>query len=221
MVWRGAAGYLPRMPDPATFALFAAASFVLVIIPGPAVIYIVTRSVDQGRSAGVVSMLGVETGGLVHVLAATIGISALVASSAAAFGVLKWAGAAYLVYLGVRRIVRPDEGGDERAPTSPRRMFAQGMVVQGLNPKVAIFFLAFLPQFADPDAGPIAPQILVLGIVFTLIAGLCDGTWALVAGTVGPRLKRSARGSRRLARVSGGIYVGLGLVTAFAGRAKA
>jgi threonine/homoserine/homoserine lactone efflux protein len=208
------------MPDPSTFAIFALASFVLVIIPGPAVIYIVTRSVDQGRSAGIVSMLGVETGGLVHVVAATIGISALVASSAAAFGVLKWAGAAYLVYIGVRRIMRPDEGESERDPTSPRRMFAQGMVVQGLNPKVAIFFLAFLPQFVNPDAGAIAPQILVLGILFTLIAATCDGAWALFAGTVGPRLKRSAGASRRLARVSGGIYIGLGLVTAFAGRTK-
>ena len=204
------------MPDPTTLLLFARASLALLAVPGPAVIYMVTRSVDQGRAAGIVSVLGVETGGLVHVVAATVGLSALVASSAAAFGVLKSAGAGYLVYLGVRRIVWPDEGGDGRDPSS-RRMFAQGMVVQGLNPKVAIFFLAFLPQFVDPDAGAIAPQILVLGIVFTLIAGLCDGAWALLAGTVGPRLRRSASGSRRLARVSGGIYIGLGITAALAG----
>src|SRR3954469_4168997 len=105
--------YSPAMPDPATFAMFAFASFVLIIVPGPAVVYIVTRSVDQGRSAGLVSMLGIEAGGLVHVAAATLGISAIVASSATAFGVLKWAGAAYLVFLGVRRIVRPDDEVEE------------------------------------------------------------------------------------------------------------
>jgi threonine/homoserine/homoserine lactone efflux protein len=208
------------MPDPTTFAIFALASFVLVIVPGPAVIYIVTRSVDQGRSAGVVSMFGIETGGLVHVAAATLGISALVASSAAAFGVLKWAGAAYLVYLGVRRIMSPDDPLTERDPTPRRQMFAQGVLVQALNPKVAIFFLAFLPQFVNPDAGPIAPQVAVLGVLFVVIAGLCDGAWALLAGTVGPRLKGSARAGRRLARISGGIYIGLGLVTALAGRTK-
>src|SRR5215208_2575248 len=113
----------------------ALARFVLVIVPGPAVIYIVTRSIDQGRAAGVVSMAGVETGGLVHVAAATVGISALVASSAAAFGVLKWAGAAYLVYLGVRRILEPEDPLAESEPTPRRRMFAQGVLVQALNPK--------------------------------------------------------------------------------------
>src|SRR4051812_29925450 len=110
MVSGRAPGYVATaMPDPATFALFALASFVLIIIPGPAVIYIVTRSVDQGRAAGLVSMLGIEAGGLVHVAAATIGVSALVASSAVAFSTLKWVGAVYLVFLGVRRIMRPDE----------------------------------------------------------------------------------------------------------------
>jgi len=208
------------MPDPATFAIFALASFLLVIVPGPAVIYIVTRSVDQGRAAGIVSMLGIEAGGLVHVAAATVGISALDASSAAAFSTLKWLGAAYLVYLGVRRIVRPDDGEADRDVTSRQRMFAEGVVVQGLNPKVAIFFLAFLPQFVDPGAGPIAPQVAVLGVLFVAIALVCDGAWALTAGTLGPRLKQSARASRHLSRVSGGIYIGLGVVTAFAGRTK-
>lgn len=212
--------YGPAMPDPATFAIFAFASFVLIIIPGPAVIYIVTRSVDQGRAAGLVSMLGIEAGALIHVAAATLGISALVASSATAFGTLKWAGAAYLVYLGVRRIMSPADELIERDPTAHRRIFAQGVLVNALNPKVAIFFLAFLPQFIDPDAGAIAPQVAVLGVMFVAIAAVCDGAWALLVGAVGPRLKRSARASRRLSRVSGGIYIGLGVVTALAGRTK-
>src|SRR4051812_26817269 len=120
------------MPDPQTFAIFALASFLLIIVPGPAVIYIVTRSVDQGRAARLVSMLGIEAGGLVQLAAATLGISAIVASSAAAFSVLKWAGAAYLVFLGVRRILRPEEEAEERAPVSHQRIFTQGIIVNAL-----------------------------------------------------------------------------------------
>lgn len=155
-----------------------------------------------------------------HVAAATLGISAIVASSAAAFGVLKWAGAAYLVLLGIRRIMDPDEERDARDPASHQRIFAQGIVVNALNPKVAIFFLAFLPQFIDPDSGPVAPQVAALGALFVAIAVVCDGSWALLAGSLGPRLRRSAGASRRLARFSGGIYIGLGVVTALAGRTK-
>ena len=149
------------MPDLSTFALFAATSFLILVVPGPAVLFIVTRSLEQGPRAGLVSMLGVETGGLVHVAFATAGLSALLASSTAAFNVVKYAGAAYLIWLGVTRLLRRHEfePAATREPTSHARLFRQGVIVNVLNPKVTIFFLAFLPQFGD---GPL--ELLVLGL---------------------------------------------------------
>src|SRR3954454_20737057 len=171
------------MPDLATLALFAAASAALIIVPGPSVIYIVARSVDQGRGAGLVSAFGVQAGGLVHVAAGTLGgASAVIAASAEAFTVLKVVGAIYLVFLGVKRLREgavPAGGG--APPASRRRLFTQGVVVNVLNPKTAIFFVAFLPQFADPSRGPVAPQLAVLGMIFVVIAFFSDSTWALVA----------------------------------------
>ena len=141
------------MPDASTFLLFAAASLAFLAIPGPSVFYIVTRSLAQGRRAGVTSMLGVQLGGMVHVVAAAFGVSALIASSATAFTIVKYAGAAYLVLLGLRKLFARDEGDPEpepRGPVTMRRLFWQGAVVNILNPKTALFFLAFLPQFVDP-----------------------------------------------------------------------
>jgi threonine/homoserine/homoserine lactone efflux protein len=201
------------MPELHTFAIFALASAAFVAVPGPSVIYIVSRSLAEGRAAGVVSALGIQTGGLVHVLAATVGVSALLASSAVAFSVVKYAGAAYLIYLGIRKLLEGD------APPPPedgvredrRRLYWQGVVVNSLNPKTALFFLAFLPQFVDPDRGAVAPQVLALGVLFLVIAMLSDSTYALVAGSV-----RGWLGERRgaLARVSGCSYLGLGLLAA-------
>src|SRR5205814_3246831 len=134
------------MPGPSTLALFCAAALALAVVPGPAVTYIVTQSVDKGRRAGLFSAFGVATGGLVHVAAATAGLSALLASSASAFTVVKLVGAAYLIALGLLRIFR---GADEESPTAPaaaRRLFLNGVLVNVLNPKTALFFLAFLPQ---------------------------------------------------------------------------
>src|SRR3954466_171920 len=136
------------MPGLSTIALFSLAAVALAVVPGPAVAYIVTQSVDKGRRAGLFSALGVATGGSVHVAAATIGLSALIASSAAAFTVVKLVGAAYLIVVGIRRILsRDDEAAVETAPSSIRQLYAQGVVVNVLNPKTALFFLAFLPQF--------------------------------------------------------------------------
>jgi len=201
-----------RLLLPATLALFAAASLAFVAVPGPSVIYIVSRSLAEGRTAGIVSALGIQTGGLVHVTAATIGVSALLASSATAFSVVKYAGAAYLIAIGIRRLLdgdlhEPEEGG--RADR--RRLYWQGVVVNSLNPKTALFFLAFLPQFVDPDRGAVAPQVLVLGVLFIALATLSDSTYALVAGSVRPWL-----GERRkaLARLTGCSYVGLGVLAA-------
>jgi threonine/homoserine/homoserine lactone efflux protein len=212
-----------HMPDATTFALFAAASLAFLAIPGPSVFYIVTRGLAQGRRAGVTSMLGVQAGGLVHVVAAAFGVSALIASSATAFTVVKYAGAAYLVLLGVRKLLARDDGDAEPEPvgrSSASRLFWQGVLVNVLNPKTALFFLAFLPQFVDPAAGPVAPQMLVLGTMLVGLGVLSDGTYALVAARAGQSLRRAAARRRRLERLSGGVFVCLGVVAALAGEPR-
>jgi threonine/homoserine/homoserine lactone efflux protein len=206
------------MPDATTFALFAVACLAFLAIPGPSVFYIVTRSLVQGRRAGVTSMLGVQAGGLVHVVAAAFGLSALIASSAAAFTVVKYVGAAYLVFLGLRKLLgrEPDEPDVVGGPASTARLFAHGVVVNVLNPKTALFFLAFLPQFVDPSAGPVAPQMLVLGLTLICLGVLSDGTYALLAAGAGNHL----RNRRRLERLGGGVFVGLGVFAALAGEPR-
>jgi threonine/homoserine/homoserine lactone efflux protein len=215
------------MPDASTFLLFAAASLAFLAIPGPSVFYIVTRSLAQGRRAGITSMMGVQVGGLVHVAAAAVGVSALIASSAEAFTVVKYAGAAYLIFLGVRKLLAgAGAGADDDADPEPRgqaplnRLFWHGVVVNVLNPKTALFFLAFLPQFIDPADGPVAPQMLVLGTMLVGLGVMSDGTYALVAARAGRRLRRAASARRLLDRLSGGVFVGLGLVAALAGEPR-
>jgi threonine/homoserine/homoserine lactone efflux protein len=204
------------MPDLATLAVFCAAAVALAVVPGPAVLYIVTQSVDQGRIAGLVSALGIGAGSLVHVAAATIGLSSLLASSATAFGVVKYAGAAYLVFLGVRRLLTRDEADviDAAPPRSHRRLFRDGVVVNVLNPKTALFFLAFLPQFVDPDGTAAPVQVFVLGLVWTVIALSSDSLWAVTAGTLGGWLKRSRAYLAVRRWVSGVVFVALGLSAA-------
>jgi threonine/homoserine/homoserine lactone efflux protein len=210
------------MPTWATLGLFALAALALLVVPGPSVLYIVTQSVRDGRRAGLVSVLGIQTGALVHVTAAAIGLSALIASSAKAFDALKFAGAAYLIFIGVRRLLGRDEVdvSDPRGQAELSRLYAQGIVVNVLNPKTALFFLALLPQFVDPARGPVVVQVLVLGLFFVALALVSDGLWALVAGTFGDRL----RGSRAFARVqryvSGSVFLGLGVAAAFAAPAR-
>jgi threonine/homoserine/homoserine lactone efflux protein len=211
------------MPDATTFALFAAACLAFLVIPGPSVFYIVTRSLVQGRRAGVTSMLGVQAGGLVHVVAAAFGVSALIASSAAAFTVVKYAGAAYLVFLGLRKLLGRDHEALEDVPrgsASPAHLFTHGVIVNVLNPKTALFFLAFLPQFVDPSAGPVAPQMLVLGTMLVCIGVLSDGTYALLAAGAGNKLRSAVATRRKLERISGGVFVGLGVVAALAGEPR-
>jgi threonine/homoserine/homoserine lactone efflux protein len=209
------------MPDATTLALFAAACLAFLAIPGPSVFYVVTRSLVQGRRAGLTSMLGVQAGGLVHVVAAAFGVSALIASSAAAFSVVKYAGAAYLVFLGLRKLLGRDaeEDVEPRGPASNARLFGHGVIVNVLNPKTALFFLAFLPQFVDPGA-PVAPQMLVLGVMLVCIGTLSDGTYALLAAGAGNRLRSATAVRRRLDRISGGVFVGLGVFAALAGEPR-
>jgi threonine/homoserine/homoserine lactone efflux protein len=212
------------MPDPSTLALFAAAALALIVVPGPAVLYIVSQGLESGRVGGVVSALGIAVGGLVHVLAAAVGISSLVVSSAAAFTVVKWAGAAYLVALGLRRLLVREGHVQGTVPgtreRSLRRIFWQGAIVNVLNPKTALFFLAFLPQFVDVGAGAVGLQVVVLGLAFVGLALVCDSGWGLAAGTASGWL----RGSRRLLRTqryaTGGVLVGLGVATALSGTRK-
>jgi threonine/homoserine/homoserine lactone efflux protein len=204
------------MPDSTTLALFAAATAALLLVPGPSVLFIVARTLEHGRRGGLVSMLGVEAGALLHVAAATVGVSALVAASPAALLVVKLAGAAYLLAMGVRAFRRPHEIASAAAADagcSPGRLFRQGVLVDALNPKTAMFFLAFLPQFVDPGAGAVAGQTLVLGLCFVALATLSDGGYALLAGAVAERLRRSAVARDRLRRVSGAAYLGLGALT--------
>jgi threonine/homoserine/homoserine lactone efflux protein len=210
-------------PDAGTFALFLVAALALLVVPGPAVVYIVAQSIDQGRVAGLVSTLGIGTGGLVHVAAAAIGLSALLVSSAEAYAVVKYAGAAYLIFLGVRRLLGRDEPADPsmHRRKSLGRLFRQGVVVNVLNPKTALFFFAFLPQFVDVDEGAVGVQIALLGLVFILLGLLSDGTYAIVAGS----LSRYLRGNERVLRiqryVSGTVFVSLGVLTALAARKPA
>lgn len=210
------------MPDPSRLAFFVGASLLLLVVPGPAVLYIVTQSVSHGRRAGIVAVAGITTGTLVHIAAATVGLSALLASSAVAFDAVKYLGAAYLVVMGIRRLagLEPDLELQARPSRSLGRLYRQGIVVNTLNPKTALFFLAFLPQFVDPEAGAAWAQILLLGILFACLGFLSDGTWALVAGTLGERLRRSARFPRIQRYVSGSVFVGLGAAAALSGPVK-
>ena len=207
------------MIEPSTLGVFAAAAFLLLMTPGPAVLYIVTRSVEQGRRAGLVSVLGICTGTLAHVAAAALGISALLVASTHAFNVLRYLGAAYLIVLGIRALSKREMAagavGEPRA--SLRRIFAQGMIVNVLNPHTALFFFAFLPQFVDPSKGAVGWQIVTLGLFFILMSAMTDAVWAIGAGTAGHWIRRNRRFARIQRYVTGGALIGLGAAAAASG----
>lgn len=209
------------MPEAHTLALFVPVALGLLVVPGPAVLYIVTRSIDQGRTAGLVSVMGIHVGSLVHVAAAAFGLSAILLSSSLAFGVVKYAGAAYLIALGVRKLLSTKDDGlriDEDAPRrSLARVFTQGVIVNVLNPKTALFFLALLPQFVDVDRGTVWLQMVVLGLAFIALGIVSDGAYALVAARAGGWLRSSDRFHRVQRYVTGGIYVSLGAAAALTG----
>lgn len=210
------------IPDGTTLIVFLGASLVLLVTPGPAVFYIVARSIDQGKLAGMVSTLGVAAGSCVHIVAAALGISALIASSAVAFNVIKLVGAAYLIYLGVRKFLVPDPV--ETNVTVERRrlreIFVQGVIVNVFNPKTALFFLAFLPQFIDVAKGQVALQMILLGLIFALLGVLSDGTYAVAAGSFGQWLKARAGVLRAQRYFAGSVFITLGLLTAATGSGK-
>jgi threonine/homoserine/homoserine lactone efflux protein len=207
------------IPSHSALVLFVSASFVFLVIPGPAVFYVVGRSIGQGRAAGLVSVLGIHVGTLIHVAAAAVGLSALLASSAAAFAVVKYMGAAYLIYLGVQKLRNEESLDVSRAASGIklRLIFVEGVVVNVLNPKTALFFLAFLPQFVDPARGNVVGQILFLGILLAAMGLTSDMLWALSAGTVAHLLRGNPRWMRTQRYVSGGMLISLGVASAFAG----
>ena len=203
------------MPSSSTYAVFLATAIVLLLVPGPAVLYVVTRSIEMGRSGGLASVAGITTGTVAYVVLATAGLSSLILASTAAFDAVKYVGAAYLFVLGVRRLLgRGLEPPGEEAPRTRRRAYTQGVFVNLTNPKTIVFVFAFLPQFVDPNAQHAWIQVLALGLSFALLGFLSDSMWALAAGTVADRLRGSVTIARVQRWVGGSVLVGLGILAA-------
>ena len=202
--------------------LFIGASLALLLVPGPAVLYITARSANQGRLAGLVSVLAIETANFLQAVAATLGLSAILLSSALAFDAVKYLGAAYLVYLGVRKLLVSEEGaeGEEIKPEPLSRIYWQGFAINLLNPKTALFFFAFLPQFVNPARGDVTAQTLLLGALFVGMACVTDSLYALLASSLADRLRGYRRYQRGQRYFAGLVYVGLGITTAFTGAKK-
>jgi threonine/homoserine/homoserine lactone efflux protein len=213
------------MPDLSNFALYVVAALLLAVTPGPGIFYVAARALAGGRAEGVASSFGTGLGGMVHVLAGALGVSALVLASAELFAALKLVGAAYLVWIGVRTVLAARReaaiGAAATPPLGVRRAFREGVVVEALNPKTAAFFLAFVPQFVDPAQGSVALQFVVLGFVSVALNTLVDVVVAFGAG--GIRDGAAARPAlvRRLREASGGAMVALGVGLAFARRPAA
>jgi threonine/homoserine/homoserine lactone efflux protein len=204
------------MPSLSTYAVFLATAMALLAIPGPAVLYVVTRSIEMGRAGGAASVAGITTGTVVHTGLAAAGLSSLVLASTLAFDAVKYVGAAYLFLLGVRRLLTRKEASldGERGPRTLRRAYTQGVVVNLTNPKTIVFIFAFIPQFVDVNAGHVGLQVLVLGLSFAALGFVSDNVYALAAGTVADRL-RGSRGIARFERWFGGsILAGLGVAAA-------
>jgi threonine/homoserine/homoserine lactone efflux protein len=199
-------------------SLFLLASLAVLLSPGPNVLYVIARSIDQGRKAGVVSVLGLETGTLLQVAAAALGLSVIGMTSTLMFDAIKYLGAAYLLYLGIRKALERGALAESSVttPVSLRRLFGQGVLIGVLNPKTGLFFLAFLPQFVDPARGPLALQTALLGLAFIALATTTDGGYALLASSLGQRLRRSkhfAVGQRCFAAT---MFIALGVSAALA-----
>jgi len=204
------------LPSATTYGLFVLTALALLAIPGPAVLYVVSRSIDQGRSAGLASVLGITSGTVVHVTLASVGLSSLVLASRVAFDAVRYVGAAYLVFLGVRRLLtrKTDDGVEAAAPRTRRDLYTQGLVVNLLNPKTIVFIFAFIPQFVDVGAGHVWLQIMLLGFTFAGLGLLSDSCYAVVAGTVADRLRGTPVVARVERWVGGGVLIGLGLASA-------
>lgn len=201
---------------------YLGASLALLLVPGPAVLYITARSANQGRLAGLVSVLAIETANFLQAVAATLGLSAILLSSALAFDVVKYLGAGYLIYLGLRKLlVREEEAGDQAIKSeSLTQIYWQGFAINLLNPKTALFFFAFLPQFVDPARGDVTTQTLLLGGIFVGLALITDSLYALLASSLADRLRGSQHFQKGQRYFAGLVYVGLGITTALTGSKK-
>src|SRR5690625_2626139 len=199
-------------PTTQTLAVFAVSTLVLLVIPGPSVVYVMARSIEQGRGAGLMAMLGLETGAFVHAVVAATGLASVLAASPTAFTVIRWAGAAYLVYLAVRQFRTPcADASSTGSRSSGWRLYRDGMLVDLLNPKTCLFFVAFLPQFVDGSRGSAEGQMMTLGMCFVVLAAMCDGAYALASGGLSSRI-RSGRFGGRTNRATGGVYVVLAAI---------
>jgi threonine/homoserine/homoserine lactone efflux protein len=207
------------MPELSQVTIFAGASLALLLMPGPAVLYILARSVNQGRPAGLASVLGIETANFCHAAAAALGLSAILLSSALAFNVVKYLGAGYLIYLGLRKLAAREEDHAQKViyTQSLWQIYSQGVIVNLLNPKVALFFFAFLPQFINVESGNATLQILMLGVLFVGMAIVTDSCYAILGSSIAQRLKSNQRFLKGQRYFSGLIYLGLGITTALSG----
>lgn len=202
------------MVDTRTLLTYALVVFGLFLIPGPAVLLTLARSMSGGRRVGIATGLGIATGDCLHTIMATFGLSAILATSAVAFSIVKYAGALYLVYLGIRSFLEKTRPLDLPVPQkkiSAGGAFRQAIVSEILNPKTALFFLAFLPQFVHPDKGPAIPQFAVLGCVFVMMSAAYTSLLAACAGSFGQWLRRHRALARWQGKVIGTIYVGIGV----------
>ncbi|HEY2981373.1 MAG TPA: LysE family translocator [Anaerolineales bacterium] len=201
------------MIDPNNLLLFMAAGLALNLTPGPDMLYVIARSVGQGRAAGIASAFGIAAGCCVHILAVTFGLAGLMAAVPAVYEVVKYAGAGYLVYLGIRTLLARGHAQAETpvAEASPRRIFLQGVITNVLNPKVALFFLAFLPQFVDRTQGNVSAQLIVLGMLFNTSGTIVNVIMALAASHTGNQFKTRIGNSSVFRWLTGGIFIGLGL----------
>jgi threonine/homoserine/homoserine lactone efflux protein len=213
------------MPDAAHLVAFALAAATIALIPGPGILYVLARSLGGGRDEGLRSTAGTGLGGLVHVAAAAAGLSAIIATSATAFSAVRYVGAAYLIWLGGRALFgrdreAPSAAATERVPVTSNAL-RQGVLTEALNPKTALFFLTFLPQFCQPENGPVAVQVLVLGAASVALNTLVDVAVAFAAGAISRRLRERPAMWRRQRAATGGLLIGLGAYAALAGHRTA
>jgi len=213
------------MFDSARFFVFLGAALLLAAAPGPGMLYVLARSLAGGRREGLLSALGTFFGGMVHVFAAAAGVSIILAKSAAAFATVKYVGAAYLCFLGIRMILeaRKEATRDEATALAPlpraRNPFWQGVMTEVLNPKTALFFLSFIPQFVNRSHGHIFGQFILLGAISVTLNTTADIVVTLLAGPLGQRIRQSARFRRRQRTLTGAVMIGLGAYVAL-GEAK-
>ena len=209
------------LPDTTNLLIFLAASLTVILTPGPAMMYILSRGLGQGRQAGMVSAGGVVVGAMMHTVFAALGVSAILAASATAFTVMKFVGAAYLIYLGIRHLRGENDLHSPQAKAetvSKGKMFVEGMLANLLNPKLALFFLFFLPQFADPKRGSVMLQILLLGLIYNFFVLVWQGTVGILSGSAGDWIKGHTRFLRWQRRFTGSLLITLGAGLAFARR---